>query len=144
MVNHMTDAELAFRTGELFNQKITAVFWDSFRGEYGAAQAKALVYLYDHGQAKAAELALALDVPKQHISKMAKGFAADGLVETHPCPGDQRANLLALTAKGKVLLQKHYAVSNAYFDNCIKTLTPEQARKFTTAMQQMCDILEIL
>ena len=140
----MTDAELAFRTGELFNKKITAAFWDSFRGAYGPAQIKALVYLYDHGQTKAAELTTVLDVPKQHVSKMVKCFAADGLVETLPCPDDQRANLLALTDKGKAMMQEHYRISDAYFVKQMQSLSPEQAEAFRTAMQQMCRILEEL
>lgn len=140
----MTDAELAFRTGELFNKKITAAFWDSFRGEYGPTQAEVLVYLYDHGQARAADLAVALDVPKQHISKIIKGFAADGLVEMLPCSADQRVNLLVLTAKGKALLQKHYAASDACFNNRIKALQPGQAEVLRATMEQMCSILENL
>lgn len=53
MVNDIKDSELAFRTGELFNKKITAIFLDSFKGKYGHTQVEVLIYLHDHGEAKA-------------------------------------------------------------------------------------------
>lgn len=41
----MTDAELTFKTGSIFNKKITAAFWSSFKGKYGRAQVEVLVFL---------------------------------------------------------------------------------------------------
>lgn len=141
---NMTDAELAFRTGELFNKKITAAFWDSFKGEYGHTQVEVLNYLRDHEQAKAAELAAALGVPKQHISKIVKGFAAEGLLIVSPDTEDQRISLLALSPAGEALLQKHYRISDAHFEQLLNTLPPAQVQELRTAMEQMRTILEIL
>lgn len=41
----MTNADLAFKTGSIFNKKITAAFWSSFKGKYGRAQVEVLVFL---------------------------------------------------------------------------------------------------
>lgn len=140
----MTDTELAFRTGELFNKKITAAFWDSFKGEYGHTQVEVLNYLRDHKQGKAAELAAALGVPKQHISKIVKGFAAEGLLIVSPSAEDQRISLLTLSPAGEALLQKHYRISDAHFEQLLRTLSPAQMQELRTAMEQMRTILETL
>lgn len=141
MVSRMTDAELAFRAGELFNKKITAAFWDSFKGEYGHTQVEVLVYLHDHGEAKAAELCTAIGVPKQHISKIVKGFLGEGLLETNPSSEDRRAGILSLSVKGKELLRKHYQISDDYFDALMKKLPHEAVELLRLSMQQMVEIL---
>lgn len=101
MVNDIKDSELAFRTGELFNKKITALFLDSFKGKYGHTQVEVLIYLHDHGEAKATELCTAIGVPKQHISKIVKGFLEDGLLEINQCTEDCRIDILTLSVKGE-------------------------------------------
>lgn len=141
MVSRMTDAELAFRAGELFNKKITAAFWDSFKGEYGHTQVEVLVYLHDHGEAKAAELCVAIGVPKQHISKIVKGFLEDELLENHPSPDDRRVGILSLSTKGKELLRKHYQISDDHFDALMKKLPPAAVELLRLSMQQMVEIL---
>lgn len=141
MVNPITDAELAFRAGELFNKKITAVFWDSFKSEYGHTQVEVLIYLHDHGEANAAELCAAIGVPKQHISKIVKGFLENNLLEINPSMEDRRVDILSLSVKGKELLQKHYQISNDHFDALMKKLPPTSADLLRQSLKQMLEIL---
>lgn len=73
--------DAAFKAGSLFNKRITSTFWSSFDGKYGKTQIEVLVHLYDNGKCMAADMARALNVPKQHISKIVRAFESEGLVE---------------------------------------------------------------
>ncbi|MBO6111087.1 MAG: MarR family transcriptional regulator [Methanobrevibacter sp.] len=70
----MTDAELAFKMGRLFNNKITSTFWSSFKGEYGRVQIEVLVYLLEVDSAQVSEIASQLNISKQHVSLIIKEF----------------------------------------------------------------------
>lgn len=70
----MTEAELAFKTGSIFNKKITSSFWSSFKGKYGRVQVEVLVFLSEVESAQASEIVKELNISKQHVSLILKEF----------------------------------------------------------------------
>ena len=137
----MKDAELAFRTGTLFDSMITDVFWDSFKGELGRSQAEILVYLSGHGQAQASEIAEALNISKQHVSKNVAKFINDGSLEYSRSSADKRSNILSLSEKGKAYLESHISVSDEAFEQLTGKMEPDELADFREAMETIVSLL---
>lgn len=140
----MTDAQLAFRVGEVFDRKITSVFWTSFKGEYGKIQAEVLVYLHGHASCQASEIARALNVPKQHISKIVGNLEMQNMVAAEPIATDRRKKGLSLTPEGQQYLEAHIRESNEHFNGLLSRLDDRRRDQLRTAMQTMNSILQAL
>jgi DNA-binding MarR family transcriptional regulator len=137
----MKDAELAFRTGELFNTMITDAFWDSFKGELGRVQAEILVYLYDQNLAHASEIAESLNIAKQHVSKAIAGFVESGLVCCQPSETDGRSSILALTDEGRKYIEKHLRISDESFRHLLEKMDPDERENFRSSMKYIVALL---
>lgn len=137
----MTDAELAFKMGRLFNKKITSTFWSSFKGEYGRVQIEVLVYLQEVDSAQASEIASQLNISKQHVSLIIKEFLSVNYVDVFSNPNDKRANLISITDLGKSYLQKHVEVSNRVFDDLISKMSNDEKKEFINALNTIYETL---
>lgn len=137
----MTDAELAFKMGRLFNKKITSAFWSSFKGEYGRVQIEVLVYLQEVDSAQASEIASQLNISKQHVSLIIKEFLSVNYVDVFSNPNDKRANLISITDLGKSYLQKHVEVSNRVFDDLISKMSNDEKKEFINALNTIYETL---
>lgn len=137
----MTDAELAFKMGRLFNKKITSTFWSSFKGEYGRVQIEVLVYLQEVDSAQASEIASELNISKQHVSLIIKEFLKERYVETFANPNDKRANLISITELGRSYIQKHVEVSNHAFDEIVSRMSDAEKEEFINAMDTIYETL---
>lgn len=137
----MTDAELAFKMGRLFNKKITSAFWSSFKGEYGRVQIEVLVYLQEVDSAQASEIASQLNISKQHVSLIIKEFLSVNYVDVFSNPNDKRANLISITDLGKSYLQKHVEVSNRVFDDLISKMSNDEKKEFIIALDTIYETL---
>lgn len=137
----MKDAELALRTGELFNTMITDAFWDSFKGELGRVQAEILVYLYDQNPAQASEIAESLNITKQHVSKAISGFITGGFVDCQPSETDRRSSILSLTDEGKKYIEKHLRISDESFARLLEKMDPDERENFRSSMKYIVALL---
>lgn len=138
----MTEAQLAFKVGSLFDRKISSAFWSSFDSRYGKIQIEVLVYLHDNEPVKASEISSFLNVPKQHVSKIIKAFSNEGLVSVVPDNDDRRANLIKLSDKGRSLIEDHIKISNRHFEDLLNGLDPEKRATMLNSMKDIADILE--
>lgn len=136
------EVALAYRLRVLFETKITARYRNSFRGELGRTQAEVLEYLYENGSSRAQNIAEAIHIPKQHVSKIVTQFIADGLVVSNPSESDKRAKQLTLTQKGKQLINEHLAISNQAFLEQLDTLTSEERQDLAQSMKVIVSLLE--
>lgn len=137
----MTDADLAFKTGSIFNKKITSAFWSSFKGKYGRVQVEVLVFLSEVESAQASEIAKELNISKQHVSLILKEFISDGYVETVSNPKDKRANLVSISQLGQEFLNEHIEISNQVFNDIVSKMNEDEKRKFLDAMDTIYTIL---
>lgn len=134
-------ANLAFMAGELFNNTITSVFWSSFKGEYGRIQASVLVYLYDHRRAKASDIAIELNVPKQHISKIINDLKEEGMVVEEKDVQDKRSRILSLTEKGLNYIRQHLEMSNLSFYSLLESMDEKDQKDFLNALETIVRVL---
>lgn len=138
----MTDADLAFKMGRLFNNKITSTFWSSFKGEYGRVQIEVLVYLMEVDSAQASEIASQMNISKQHVSLIIKEFLGVKYVDVFANPNDRRANLISITELGRSYIEKHVEVSNRAFDEIVSKMSDDEKRDFINAMGTIYETLD--
>lgn len=137
----VTDVELAYQMRTLFEQKITSYYFDSFKGSFGRVQAEVLSYLYDHGETSAAALAEAMNVPKQHISKIVHRLVEEGMLESKTAPSDKRMRSLSLSAEGRMLVRGHIENSNLHFHEATSGLTTEEKEELIRSMESIIRIM---
>lgn len=137
----MTDAELAFKAGTLFNQKITSPFWDSFKSECGRVQAEVLVYLFDHGKVLSSDIVNDMNITKQHVSKIIKNYIENGYVKMEINEKDRRSSRILLTEKGTSYIKSHIDISNHSFDSLLLQMEEDERQNMMGAMKTISDLL---
>ncbi|MBQ3076286.1 MAG: winged helix DNA-binding protein [Clostridia bacterium] len=140
----MDSAQLAYRLRVLFEQKITAHYFDSFKGTFGRVQVEVLSLLYDRRTVRAGELVELLNISKQHASKILLRLEEQGLVTWQEDPADRRRTLFQLSPQGQQLMSDHLAHSNRIFDEGLLRLSESERRTLHEAMLTMTELLERL
>lgn len=140
----MDSVQVAYRLRTLFDQKITAEYYDSFKGRFGRVQVEVLSHLYEHKQARVQELADILNIPKQHASKIISRLEEQGLIASSSDPSDGRSTLYSLSEEGNGMMQEHLLISNRSFGRRLENLTPQERQTMLQAMQTVAEMLEKL
>jgi DNA-binding MarR family transcriptional regulator/GNAT superfamily N-acetyltransferase len=92
------------RFNRLYTQRIGVLHEDYLHSPLTLAQGRVLYEAHRDPPPAAAELARDLDLDPAYLSRMLKGFERSGLVRRRAAPGDARKSLVALSAKGRRLL----------------------------------------
>ncbi len=137
----MTDVELAYKMRVLFEQKISSVYFDSYKPSYGKVQVDVLDYLFEHEAVNAVSLAEELNVPKQHISRILKKLEADGRIVSTVDPSDRRYRKVSLSPEGRRIVREHIEISNRHFDAVVRTLSEDERKELSTAMASIVRVL---
>ncbi len=137
----MTDVELAYKMRTLFDQKITAFYFESYKGSFGRVQVDVLSYLYEHGNSNAVQLSEIMNVPKQHISKIVHRLEEDGLLESKIDATDKRSKSLFLSAKGRALVLEHIEISNIHFQSVTNCLQNDDREELHRSMETIIKIM---
>ncbi len=135
------DAKTAYELAVLFDQKITAFYRNSYKGILGRVQIEVLDYLYENKEARIQEIAEALNVVKQHVSKIIFRLKELGLVTGRTDSTDRRASLFCLTEKGRSFVQEHIMSSDWNFERMLEGLGKTDREKLTEAMEVMVAVL---
>lgn len=130
----MKSTQIAYQLRVLFEKKITNHYFDSFKGQFGRVQVEVLSYLYDKPPVPLGVLAEALNIPKQHGSKIVARLQEQGLVTQQPDPADGRRSLCTLSAAGRALTEQHLGHSNRIFEEGLDKLTQSEQQQFLEAM----------
>lgn len=138
----MDSVQSAYRLRVLFEQKITAEYYDSFKGRFGRVQVEVLSHLYEHRWARVQELADILNIPKQHASKIISRLEEQGLIAGTSDPRDRRSTLYSLSDGGLTMMEEHLEISNRCFAQRLEKLTPEERETMLSAMQTVAALLE--
>lgn len=140
--NREVRTKLAYRMRVLFEEKLMADYRDTFRGELGRTQSEVLEHLYEHGPRQSSEIAEAIRVPKQHVSKIVSRLVGSGLVETRPNERDGRARTVFLTDSGRAYLDRHIEKSNQLALKRFERLTPLEQDELVASMETLVRLLE--
>lgn len=135
------DARTAYELAVLFDQKITAFYRNSYKGVLGRVQIEVLDYLYENKEARIQDIADALNVVKQHVSKIIFRLKELGLVTGRTDSTDRRASLFCLTDKGRGFVQEHITSSDWNFERILEGLERTDRERLTEAMEAMVAVL---
>lgn len=82
-----------------------------------------------------------LNVPKQHISKIVIEFIQNGLIQSKTSKEDKRSNILSLTPKGKSYMDRHFELSDKYFNRLLDSMNENDQKEFIRALKTIDEIL---
>ena len=133
---------LAYRMRVLFERKIMADYRETFRGELGRTQAEVLEHLYEYGSARPVQIAEAIHVPKQHVSKIVGRLQEAGLVRSAPSELDGRAKVVELTERGRAYLDEHIARSSRLTQERVERLSAREQGELAEALATLVRLLE--
>lgn len=114
------------------NAGVVAAGFDDVRPTHGFAFAR----MAPDG-ATVGELAEHLGVTKQAASQLVEELVKKGYAERNPHPGDARAKLVTLTARGWACTQAADAALTAYTTHWVRTLGPDTAVGVRNALARM-------
>jgi len=135
------NAKTAYELAVLFNKKITAFYRSSYKGILGRVQVEVLDYLYENGEARIQDIADALNVAKQHASKIIFRLKELELVTGKTDSTDKRASLFCLTEKGRNFVHEHITSSDLNFERLLEGLETADQEKLAEAMEVMVAVL---
>ena len=138
----MENAKIAYQLGVLFEEKIISFYRESYKGKFGKSQIEVLDYMYEHSIVRGQDISEALNISKQHTSKILLKFQEMGLIDSCADISDKRAKQFHLTEQGKQYVENHITMSNIHFEEMIKKLTETEQREMVHAMQVMNTLLE--
>ena len=99
------------------------------------SQVNALFRLYHHGSGSVNELANYLGITTAAVSQLLDPLFAAGLVLRSENPNDRRMKLIALTEKGKFLVEKSMNTRHAWLSELSQVLTESEKERLLPAIQ---------
>ena len=100
-----------------------------------------LEILRDHGSQSVPELAVKLDIQRQYVQLMVNETLESGLAEQHPNPRHKRSPLIALTERGRVLIEEIISSELAIMQAIGNRFTDEE---ISIALNVVCRVTEEL
>jgi DNA-binding MarR family transcriptional regulator len=101
-----------------------------------------LMHIHRHQQCGVSDLSGHMEVSPAAASQLADKLVQAGLLERSEDPQDRRARHLALTPKGRQLLETGIAERYRWVDDISERLEPEQRVKVVEAMQILSEAMQ--
>lgn len=135
--NYVLDDQIGFVL-RLVNQRHTTLFAQRIGCRLTTTQWAALSKLYEVGPKSQNELGRLTAMDVATIKGVVDRLAARGLCEFGPDPGDRRRRFIALTPKGKAMVETHAVAALEISD---ETLAPLSARDRQTLRRLLDKLL---
>lgn len=137
----MKKADLAYELGILFDKKITSYYRNTYKGSFGKVQIEVMDYLHENHPARTQDIADAMNIPKQHASKILSKLEECGILMRLADPSDKRSFLYTFTDQGFALIAGHIKMSNDHFEKLTEALTEADREEMISAMNILVNIL---
>ena len=116
MKNKLTKEQLkqAYSVGNFFVSDIYAYYLDTYKGELGKVQVEVLSYIHNHKEVTIKQLSKALNVSKQHASKIIAKLSEMDLIDKRQDPEDARSSFFSVNysaTSNRASCFDHYCVS---------------------------------
>jgi DNA-binding MarR family transcriptional regulator len=102
-------------------------------------QFSALLILQHRGAQGVSDLGEHLGVSSAAASQMIDRLVQQGLLSRDEDPSDRRVRQVALTARGKELIDKSMQARRAWIDGLARVLTPEEQQAIAAALGRLAD-----
>ncbi|CUH74711.1 HTH-type transcriptional regulator MhqR [Tritonibacter multivorans] len=91
---------------------------------------------------KMSEISKMLRVSNGNVTVVVDKLAQDGLAQRVAVPGDRRANLVQLTAKGQATFAEHAAAHEAWIDDLLGGLNADDIEGMILRLDRLAETLE--
>lgn len=105
--------------------------------DLSASQTGTLMRLYHRGTCGVSDIGESVGITNAAASQMIERMVQQGWVERSECPDDRRAKLLALSPKGRALIEEGIEARWSWMEKLAETLTPEQQTTIAEALKML-------
>ncbi|PWK92004.1 bifunctional helix-turn-helix transcriptional regulator/GNAT family N-acetyltransferase [Fulvimonas soli] len=134
-------AEALRRFNRFYTRRIGVLDEGLLDSPYTLTQARVLYELAQRGQAAASEIGQALGLDAGYLSRILRGFAAQGLLARKPAPDDRRRTMLSLTAAGRRAFARLDRRSRAQATALLAGLAPAARRRLLGSLRSVQRLL---
>jgi DNA-binding MarR family transcriptional regulator len=96
-------------------------------------------FIADKGNPRAKDVADYLSITAPSATSLLSGLARSGIIERRPDPADRRVQRVALTRKGKSLLEKKLARGAAILGELFAPLSDAELEAFTRTLERILE-----
>ena len=122
------------RFNRFYTQRIGVLGEGLLESPFSLAEARVLYELGQAPERPASALAKELGLDPGYLSRILKGFAAQGVVAREPSAADRRQRTIALTPRGRAALAPLEAQSDAAMGRLLEPLGPAGEERLVAAM----------
>jgi len=133
--------QTAYLVGNFFVSDLYAFYQDTYKGVLGKVQVEALDLIHRNENINIKELAAALNISKQHASKIAGKLEELGFACKKKDPEDGRSTLYMLTEIGKKFVNEHIKLSNEHFSKVLSSFDDADKEKLISGMLVLEEVL---
>lgn len=105
-------------------------------------QVQVLRILYREGKVPTGKLALCLRISAPATTQLTDRLIRKGLIERRPSEDDRRTVLVALSGKGRSLVDRFRERRNAIFGAALSQLSEEEQLQVVSSLQKVIAVLE--
>ena len=102
-------------------------------------QMTVLMHLYYQGPSEVTNFCEMLQITPAGASQMIERMVGQGVVQRAEVPGDRRVRLVSLTEQGRALVQESISARQAWVEDLVESLTPDEAGRITAALRELTD-----
>lgn len=103
-----------------------------------------LMYLFYSNKCGISHLGEYMDISAPAASQLVDRLVQHGLVERTEDPHDRRAKQLALTPKGRELIEKGSSARTRWVDDLVRSLKPEDHDQVTSILSKLTEAVQNL
>lgn len=118
-------------------QRHLAIFSDQMGDDLTPMQFAAMAKLYEVGPCSQNSLGRQTAMDVATIKGVVMRLKARGLVDKTNSPDDRRMHLVALTPKGRDLVERLFPTARAISNHTLEPLTAEERRTFTNLLRKL-------
>ena len=133
--------QTAYLVGNFFVSDIYAYYQDTYKGVLGKVQVEALDYIHRSEKASIKELAMVLNISKQHASKIAGKLEELGYARKEKDPNDGRGILYTLTDAGSRFINEHINMSNRHFSEVLASFSEADREQLLSGLRILEEVL---
>jgi DNA-binding MarR family transcriptional regulator len=133
-------AALIRQWSETLTMRTMRAWWSHVRASgLSMPQFGVLMFLYHGGSCGVNDVGERMDVSGAAASQLIERLVQAGLVERTENPDDRRARLIALSARGRALVEQGTVQRYLWLDQLVALLDPEHRQAVLTALPYLID-----
>ena len=125
----------------MLSRKVSASLHPDLAGKLSPAHLHALHLLMGEDEPRIGQLARQLALDESTVTRLVDKLEGAGLAQRRPAPGDRRATVVCLTAKGEEALDSMNRRRAEFLGDILSGLEPDEQREFVRLTAKAAETL---